>query len=260
MLRGADKRLLLTQGLNGVLAGRDMVRYPDAKPGRIAFPLPPVSGYVAWYDASDVSSLTISTGNLVTTWADKSASGYNAGIGVAGIAAIDPNKLNGLCCVYFDGSDFYGMSLTASDRTQTSFVVGMCNDLTAHRPLLGASNTGGNLFRIDQTTGRLNTIKEFTASLFNSSASMAVVAGTPFVAAQILSATTIEHRLNSFTPESTAESTAFTAALTAQIAHDPKGNNAYKGLIGEILVYDTALASGDVDLVMNYLKSKWTIS
>jgi len=38
---------------------------------------PPVSGYVTWFDASDVSSVITSGGGVVTGWNDKSGNGYN---------------------------------------------------------------------------------------------------------------------------------------------------------------------------------------
>lgn len=225
---------------------------------------PAVAGYSSWYDFADPVQATLVGALKLSQLVDKGSGAQNA---VQATASARPaygrpyNLLNDHLAAYFDGSS-YRMSCgsaTASDRTQTAFIVGVCFSLAAIGTLIGANAAGGNQLRIE-TTGRISTTKENTSTLFSSSASMVVVAGTPFIIVQALSDTTIEHRLYGFAAESAAEATAFTAARTLILGENTAAlGERFAGLIGEVVIYPTTLSSADITSVMAGLASKWNL-
>lgn len=260
MLRASDKRLHVGERLPLIFGGRASRRYPDLKPPRLSGPTaPPVASPAAWWDASVLSSLTISSVGKVTAWADLSGNGLNCTVNNTPWAVIQPNRHYGRLTLNGDLMDSSN-GLSASDRTQTVFWCGMVNSLAAARCMFGSSGNGGRLFRVE-TTGRLACVKRNDANLFVASAALTVTAGTPFAACLILDTSTIELRLNAVTPESTSESTTFTAALTTFLhGGDASLAGRLPGYCCEAIAYDGAMASADATATMGYLMSKWGIA
>lgn len=222
---------------------------------------PPVAGFIAHYDASDLTTLTLNNGVRVSTWADK-AGNFNASQSTDAnrpVVTTHPTLLNTRSALYCDGSnDQFTTSCPASDRTETSFHVACVVSLAAVNPLIGGTNgvNGGRGVRIG-TTGFVETVRQGVSTIFASTVN-AVTAGTPFVSACILDTTTCEHRLNN-TTESTSNSDTFTASRVTNIASGATAQF-LTGWIAEVLIYDTTLSSGDVDQTITYLMSKWGIS
>jgi hypothetical protein len=83
----------------------------------------PVSGMSVWYDASDASTFTYSSSNIISQWADKSGNSRNA---TQGTTSQQPtrqtNVINGLPVVRFDGSNDY-LEFTNIFQSDTSFTV-----------------------------------------------------------------------------------------------------------------------------------------
>lgn len=243
--------------------GRSARRYPsNLKPGRLDQPTVPVSGAAAWWDASARSTVTETTARL-TAIADRSGNAVTLSEITSTLPSYNsvPAHLRPSLATLWGFPDVaMSAGLSASTRTQSVFVAANVFDLGSNRCLIGASGNGGRVFRVE-TSGRLRFTKRFVSDLVLSSAGMAVTVGTPFVAAMILSATDCTFRLNNVTPETTAESTGLTAALTSEIGTgDGSTTTRWRGWIGEMIVYNSTLSSGDADLVMAYLMSKWAVS
>jgi hypothetical protein len=249
---------ILTERL-GELGGRGMRRYPDLHPGRPKGPsaVPPVSGYIAWYDPSDTATLT-RTGQIVTTWGDKSASGFNLTPASTFFhASVPVDSPRGLATIGFQQATlFSSTSVSRSDITSSAFVVTMVPNIASGRMLCGASGSGGNEFYVSNS-GRLTTDKGGIAAIASQS-NATVTLGTPFVAGQVLSATDCVQYLN-LTSESDAHSQTFTAARTLQVGGSVSSAS-MMGWIGEIVLYDVTLSDSDAQLVIKYLMSKWGIS
>lgn len=263
---------ILTQRLGIVFGGRGVRRFPsELKPGRLKGPIvPPVAGYTSWYDAADLSSFTLVGGSMVSQWNDKGSGGNNLVQATAlsrPVIAINASIFNGLPAVYFGATSSTAfMSLTSSastsDITQTAFFIAMLETLAqplaaGGGTLIGTSSDGGNCFRVNNTTGQLDTSKADTATLGTQS-NASVTAGIPFLAVQVLSATDVTHILNG-TSETDAHAQTFTAGRTLHIGCSPTVSTGQplRGWIGEILIYDTTLNSTDIGLVSGYLRSKW---
>lgn len=227
--------------------------------------LPPVSGYVAWYDFSDLSTLTVS-GQLVTAVADKSASGFNlSGTGAPSVAF---DYTTGRAVVRLQFRDhFTNDSVGMSDRTFSAFVVGMLPSLSSSVSstftLLAPGNgDGGNQFRVESTSGQLRTLKADLSGI-GQQGNAAVTAGVTFVAGQVLTATDVTHYMGT-TSETDSDSTTFTGGLTLSIGQFPSAFQAdlhqFYGWLGEVVIYDTSLSSGNALSVIAYLKTKWAVA
>lgn len=256
---------MVTERLAMAYGGRALRRYPsEFKPGRPHGPtLLPVSGSVAWLDGADLSKLTLAADGI-SAWADKSGAGADATAGVAAARPtpmIHPTLFNGRCVIRFDGNDdrLAQGGLDASDRTQTMFLAGNVQSLAGYSTILGANASGGRQIRVDQTTGKITCNKQGTSGIFTTT-TLAVTAGTPFVLAVKLDTTSWECRLTGGTTETGSESTAFTAARTTSIGENTQTlSERYLGHMAELVVFPTALSSGDMDLMVQYLRTKWGI-
>jgi hypothetical protein len=248
VLRTADKRLFLGDQLDDVLGTFDWLDV-----------LPPVSGYVAWYDASDLDTVIIDSSdtNGCWVWEDKSGNLLHAGQGnTASRPTTGTRTINGRNVLDFDGDDHLDTVVDASDRTQTSFFVAMIDNLSAYRSLRGnVSGAGGNQFRVDQTTGQLVTNREGIAGI-GQQTNAAVSASTPFLAIQVLTASDVTHYVGA-TSETDSDGSSFTGSRLMRIGRKSDFAEPWDGVIGEILVYPTALSSGDIALVSAYLNAKW---
>ena len=89
-----------------------------------------ISGLVAWFDADDASTFTLS-GTSVSEWRDKSGNGYAVSQSVGNNQPARTGTLRGRACVDFDGSNDYlfsdGTNLAAAyngDKSVMVFIVG----------------------------------------------------------------------------------------------------------------------------------------
>lgn len=258
MLRGSDKRLFTSGQLEHVFGGR-LGGFPDALPGHMMGAGPPVTGAVGWYDASDTATITHTAGNI-TAWADKSGNAND--LTLQGGNPVLGRNSQGVPVVWFDGllSQLGTTAISMSDRTFTCVATVMPTQVTRFQAIVGPNNDGGNVFRIDATTGRLTTNRVDVAAIGTQS-NAAFSAGVPGVAAQVLTATDVTHYLN-LTSETDADANAFTANRNLRVGMSPSTTSpfdAFIGWIGEIVIYDTSLSSGDVQSVISYMMGKWGI-
>lgn len=221
---------------------------------------PPVAGYIAWYDGDDASTFTLGSGNRITQWDDKSASGFDLTSSSGPYLSKD---VQGRGVVAYDGqvTQFTQTSISMSTRVRTAFVVAMANTLVRGNCLLGCDNDGGNGFLATITSGQLATIRVDVGTIGTQS-NANITAAVPFVAAQVLSATDVVHYLN-LTSETDVEGTAFTASRHLRVGITPSASSPFNNIIGyiaEIVIYDSTLSSGDVTSVITHLMTKWDIS
>lgn len=96
----------------------------------------------AWYDASDTSSITSSSG-AVSQWNDKSGNGRNLTQGTGGSQPLDNTRtVNGRVAIDFDGSDDFmtfpsGMYGFHNSSSNTVFIVAANDTPTADHALIG---------------------------------------------------------------------------------------------------------------------------
>ena len=256
MLRAADKRLFTSGQLENVFSGQagGLVK---AVPSRMFGPSPPVAGYVGWYDASNLANFT-NTGHDITAWIDRSGNANDLTV-ISGNPVLGRNYL-GFPVVWFDGISVMGNNISASDRTFTSIACVLVTQINSGRAIIGPSGDGGNEFRINATTGQISTLRADVA-IIGTQGNAAVSVGVPVVVAQVLTATDVTHYTN-LVSETDADANAFTAARVLRIGAAPtviSPFDAFSGWMGEIVLYDSSLSSGDVQSVISYLMTKWGV-
>jgi len=230
-----------------------------------AFGVPPVSGYVAWYDAMDASSLTFSDGR-VSQWSDKSGNGNHL---VQATAASQPNygltNLNGLPAVGFDGANdnLSCATVTSSDRTFSWFAAMAVHSLNDISTVVGSGGgTGGLELRITSNTpgdGHIIINKAGISTLSETSSSVVATASNPFVVAACLSDTDITLYANRLS-ETDSNSTTFTSSRTLLVAFERTGGSRFaRSHMGELIGYDSTIGSTDALKIIDYLMAKWGI-
>lgn len=262
MLRTADKRLVLGERLTTIFGGRGERYYPSTKPPRIrGINVPPVSGYIAHYDPSDLGTVTLS-GSVITALADKTGSFNSTGVNGSPLLLAMAGGY-GLPAIFLNGfNSRVSSGASMSDITSSGFVVAQVMSASQSHALLGPNLDGGIEFRVDVTTSKITLDSADTAAIGDNDAAPVVV-GTPFVAGYTLSATDCRV-YNNLSGETDSGAFSLTGGRTLHIGDAPSvgagGSRDMIGFIGEIVMYNTTLSDADAESVIGYLMSKWGIA
>ncbi len=251
-----------------LLLAVDLSGHGDASATGTAAPLlvPPVVGYLAWYDATDPATIIVSFG-VVAAWGDKSGNGYD--LGAASIATAPSTGVRTIChnnVISFSqipndqGLVFAGLPLF--DNTISVFVVA---EFESGNRLL--SLTDGTQSDWDNTAGLavLDLVDDgsFYDNAFVTGGDGAAFADGRAFVYDVIRAGPIWTANRDGVP--------FLGALTEDdnfnatdigvggIPSPPDVAAGATGLVGEILVYDAALTTDQVTAVEAYLISKWLL-
>ena len=223
---------------------------------------------IAWYDASDASTITLS-GSDVTQWDDKKNSN-NLTVGTG--SPISGTTINGLATVDFDGTDYlrkasatyvgasgynYAIMVLEPDGGSDQFIFGY-----------GVSDVGGETF--SATTNDNSANDQFTGRLFNgavdSGSTWSGVTLASFGIAQGAQQNTMEIRHDG---TDTAHGAGSTSTITVQTGPEIGlgGYNRlsggaygrYNGRIAEFLFFDTEPTTAEKEELEGYLAHKWGI-
>lgn len=258
----------MNKGLLGFPLGRGL------QPGTFGFPLgeriqrdgtsPPVAGYIGWWDASDVSSLTIVSSEL-SRWDDKSGYGRHLTQATAGLLpAYGARTIKGIVVPDWDGSnDFMSSAAPFDDSTGSAFIVAMTDATGANAGLLSAATNDGNTFYVG-TDGRLKTDKT-GATLLGSQGNATVTAMQAFAAAQVCAAAlpAVFQRLDGVGETDDPTAFSFTQPKSLEVGRYPVSVGYWNGPIAEIILYSdpfltsTGYQDERVEETMTYLKNKW---
>jgi hypothetical protein len=221
-----------------------------------------LSGCLLWIDASDPTSFTLSTGNIVTSISDKSnMSGSIASVLGAGYyPGYSSNGFNGRPCFTTDtltpGKRLYGTFSTISYTSTSSYAIFMALNATLSVQsnsrifsavgLSGDDNLSGTGFTYYSPTGTLSTspfrmtISRFTISVvqttsLTTSAQIITIVGTP----------TLSGTLSAW-------------QIGGSSVFPLSGGGALWGLnVGELLMYRGLFSYQDIQRVQGYLAWKW---
>lgn len=209
-----------------------------------------IPGCVAWYDASDASTLydafpsggsLVAANGSVARWQDKSSNAKDLGQTAAGSQPTRRVAVqNGLDAIEFDGSaDF--MQSSFGTTSQHWFVVAIYTNATFgefNGLIHGPTNTGAD--RILRGNGAGSTI--FQADVGSRRKDGATSDNGPMAA----------------WAQHTAEyATGWNTNGTLNVGRRQTAAGYWLGHIGEIIGYSTVLSSTDRDAVEAYLKAKW---
>jgi hypothetical protein len=209
-------------------------------------PIAAVPNCSLWLDAADPSTFTLS-GSNVTQWNDKSGNGRNATV-------FSASPTRGSNSVIFNGSN-QGLqtSLSASDATESGFVMVTLNNFSAVNTLLGSANgNGGRQFRVFNT---IQTIKQGVSNILTTGTNLSN--GQSLLSyVSNLSSSTITHFSRGAT-YATGTSVAYDALRTTSIGCRFGSTEFLNGDIHEILVFSRALTTFEREQIEGYLAWKW---
>ena len=212
-----------------------------------------------WFDASDTSSVTVSTG--VSVWANKSGlSGRNMTQGTGNNQpAYTPSYLNGKHAIVFDGSNdtLSCTSATLTNPYHSFFVMKHTSAYATTKRFTGA-DANGQAFSGARTSS--TDMVMLNGSPFGS------VGGTPAVEPETFSV--IEFEINGASSVARCNGTAF-GAITGTVGTVNPGGLVLGGSIAlaqysaiavaELIVYSRVLTATERAKVSNALRSKWGV-
>lgn len=206
------------------------------------------SGLVLWLDADDSGTLftdagcstPVSDGNQIQCWKDKSTSANDASTSGAARPRWEDNEFNSKPVIRFDGTDDV-VDFTSIDDIRTVFIVNKSNT-SSFQQILGHTSTrhfftsnavliGPTTSSVDLRTGnwRVDQTEVESPTTFTQTGSYSMI------------------------------SVVSSANVSADhIASDNKTSGRFfNGDVAEVIIYDRALTSNEIDAVEGYLNDKW---
>lgn len=214
---------------------------------------PPVAGFLAWHDASDVGSIIASSG-AVSQWNDKSGNGFHF------VQPSAPNRpttgvrsINGLNALDFTGSPvamLYANNLTQAQPV-TIFSVTKSD----------VSTYGAGTGQIFGNSGGGGIIVYCRGSEWSYYAGAEIHAGAIDVAVHTVS-TIVNGASSALFVDGVSTVTGDPgagawSAVKPFVGADGGGSGYFDGLIGELIFYPSALSVANRNAVEAYLKAKW---
>lgn len=215
---------------------------------RPAAVLPPVAGYVAWYDSSQITGLA--DGAALTSWPDASGNGHTLTQSTSGTiyySSTAAKLINGKPAVWFTSQTGSNMVSAAFAINQpfTVFAVfglddwGYAVQSANGNVFIGVStlsgmwtmNAGAYLTGLGAT---LNNAPHLLSGVYNGASSILAVDSTQY----------------SGNPGSNAMGNIVLGSVVS-------GNSGITGPLTEVLIYPSALSPANVASVSSYLKTKW---
>lgn len=230
-------------------------RYGASTP---SFQPPDILGLALWLDAADTSTITQVSG-AVSQWNDKSGNALHfAQATAAQQPALGATTITGLNLITFDGSNDR-MQLTSAlnglaNANNTIFIAARSTNLTTSQYLFSTGNSNPPGYGVSVASDSFvlrhggtvtkNITRDESLHIFGFSRSSAGL--NPFLDGAAL----------------TGGNVATDNLITlARIGGSSGGNSAYlTGAIAEIIVYNTALSTSDINLVGHYLGHKWGVA
>lgn len=223
---------------------------------------------ILWLDASDISTITQSSGS-VSQWNDKSGNGYNATQATSANQPVTNSRtINGINVLDFDGTNdmFAVPSISGLDSANfTVFCIYTVDDyttqlqslITAYRTTVGNSTYGLTL------NGTAANQISFSARF--SAGSWATIShihnGSPQIAVGRRNSTTQQvWNGNGITASNTSAQSLGASLNGTGIGSRQAGQRHFNGVIAEIIMYNVALSDTEVNMVAAYLSSKWAVS
>lgn len=228
-------------------------------------PLPVTANLMGWYDASDASTISYSSGTTVSQWRDKSGRNQH----LTGTATMDQsNTLMNAYCIndpnmtypsddlynsaftaviafYWSAGPVYHSQIYASNFGDLNFNAG--SGATVYSASSGGTASGSLELYIQPTIGAYATNYNLVST--------GVHTTTQAVG---LYNTTAELRLDGATVSSTTfGSTGTPISLYARGLQGAQGTYTWTGRVGEMIFYDRKLTSSEMIQLETYLGNKW---
>jgi hypothetical protein len=226
-----------------------------------------IPGCQLWLDAADASSLVLS-GSSVTTWNDKSGNGRNGT--ASGTPTYSSMSLNGRPAILIGSPNYFQGSLTNTSNTLSVFTVIYHTTFVGNdQRVVSLGVTGQNDYSsilycnpvttYGTTPNRLATSRNnVTISDFGN-----ITPNTIFLTSTVYNGTDgrlyVNGTLASYSAPAT--STGNFGYTNYTIGRGAGGGTDYfRGIIGEVLIYHTALTTSERQQVEGYLAHKWGLT
>lgn len=212
---------------------------------------PPVPGYKAWYDASQIGSLSTSTG-LVFQMQDLSGNGLHVSQASGTEWPTLGSTINGMNVLSFDGvDDRLDCGTSFGLATSTIFVVSQAATTGADRIMVDGVSPGGRHVIMRSGT---------TWDVYQGSAVIGSVASDllPHVHTGIFTgSTTSGARTDGVAGTTGSAGTNTLAGFRIGGEFTGASSNMWAGTIGEVIVYAGVMVFPDIVKVEQYLQQKW---
>jgi hypothetical protein len=225
-----------------------------------------IPGCQLWLDGADQSSMTFSSGTTVSTWNDKSGSGYNATVLSGYTGATFSSSSSGL---YFPNSTTgYATSYSANPTNETMFVVFNNPSPSGNNNIViggtqgarslaggysGTEGVGACSYLNNQITW--NGIASMPASTYTSGS-------TVIITGQVIDSYSSAISQNGGTVYTNSGTTFNQITANTYIGTDTHYNPPlfyYNGYIMEVIFYNSVLTPSQCQQVESYLASKWNL-
>jgi len=246
-------------GQNSISLGQVFNLDPSVSAGVIKTPRQ-LSNCLLWLDASDTSTLTLSS-NIVSVWSSKGTSAlYAVPVQLSNLPASNFSPLyvagavNGLGAIYFDGSNDYmhvtSLTALANIPGYTAFIVLSPVYLNATQVYAGLQSTGTNgTYDFFAYYLSLDTLRTGFDGGGNGAASYTSRNANTFV--------------NGYQMLTNGSVTANTDAGINKLGIGANtylaGSQPYKGYVCEVIIYNRALTTKERRQIEYYLSNKWRI-
>lgn len=218
---------------------------------------PPIAGYVAWYDASDLSTV-IATAGAVSQWNDKSANLRNVAQGTGANQPLTGATINGLNALSFDGTNDYLFGARPVTAQPYTVFVAALNRATAAagQDLISTLNSGNQPVEVYRTGAVSDAVVSYGGTA-NITSSRTWRKGVPHVVTAILNGVNGLVGVDGG-PVVTGNSGA-TAPGSPSWFMGCRGTIAdfWNGYLGEVVAYASALSTANRLAVEQYLMQKW---
>jgi hypothetical protein len=223
------------------------------RPRASGFNVKSLPGLVYWLDASQSSTITVSTG--VSEWRDAAGGAIKHSQGTANAQpAYQTAQQNGKNAVYFDGTND---NMSAGDLS-ASFP-SAATAIFAYKPNANAEyslyTTNNNSAFWAYPTGRTY-IGTFKNTRFNNVASPNMPTNTSAVVAITSDASAYRVYINNTLAHNVAAD--FIAGTNHRLAQNDLGT-AFKGWIYEAIFYSSSLSTTQLSATYKYLQAKWAL-
>ncbi len=216
-----------------------------------------VAGYEAWYDASDLTTITES-GGLVSQWRDKSGNGYHLSEATAK-PTTGAESLNSKNVINFSGSKILNGPNAAIPAGATEYTIfAVWKAIGANQALFHMGSDSTRRAVGSHTIGAGDNLRHYWwssdldsgAATFSNSTAHVVTYGWDSASNTVI--TRIDE-----TEYSNSNSGKDTNAVNFALGYIPGYGFGLNGFIAEFVIYHTALSPAEIAQNEAYLKAKW---
>jgi hypothetical protein len=241
-------------------SGIVIIRYPTS------FTPTLISGISHWFDATDSSTITLSSGYL-TQWNDKSGGGRNLSA-VSGLAnaTVSSAFQNGLNVFNFSGNGLYRSAANNTPYPLEAYIIVALKSLTTHVDVLGMGDTATDSFNSltfsEHTASRWhNGSSSFTRTPNCVSPTNETSTGFLLIQWSIANNNFLIRRNGTQLVQTASYTYTLPSGSVFQIGfrYPPSNSANFSGYIGELVVFNTQLGTTSRQQIEGYLAWKWGI-